>query len=147
MGAFNWILSKLPYQSPFLFVDSIESVDDDMIVGYYRFTEDSDFYKGHFINNPITPGVILSETMAQIGVVCFGIYLLKNESLMNVQIGLSSIQSDYYIPVLPGEKVKVISKKVYFRFHKLKCVCEMYNKNGKLVAKAEIAGMMKISDV
>ena len=37
------------------------------------------FYKGHFKENPITPGVLLIETMAQIGVVCLGIYLLKNE--------------------------------------------------------------------
>jgi len=69
------IIAKLPYRHPFLFVDEIIEVDDDGITGSYWFDPELDFYKGHFIDHPITPGVILTETMAQIGLVAFGIYL------------------------------------------------------------------------
>jgi 3-hydroxyacyl-[acyl-carrier-protein] dehydratase len=72
------ILKKLPYSYPFLFVDELLSVDENGAVGTFIFNENLDFYKGHFKNNPVTPGVILTECMAQIGLVCLGIYLIKN---------------------------------------------------------------------
>ena len=73
------IIALLPYQKPFLFVDSINDLSEKGIVGHYTFKEDEIFYEGHFKDNPITPGVILTECMAQIGLVCLGIYLLKDE--------------------------------------------------------------------
>jgi len=103
-----------------------------------------DFYKGHFKDNPITPGVILTECCAQIGVVCLGIHLLTNSAAdSNLAIGLSSSEMEFYIPVMPNEKVRVVSKKVYFRFHKLKCEVKMYNADQKLVCKGTISGMLK----
>ncbi len=71
------ILEKLPYSTPFLFVDDLVSVDENGVTGTFTFKEDLDFYKGHFKNNPITPGVILTETMAQIGLVCLGKFWLE----------------------------------------------------------------------
>ena len=71
------IISKLPYSKPFLFVDEIISIDENGVEGTYTFDENLDFYKGHFKDNPVTPGVILTEVMAQIGVVCLGIFLLN----------------------------------------------------------------------
>ncbi len=73
------IIKKLPYQKPFLFVDELTEISENGITGNYTFIENEYFYEGHFKENPITPGVILTETMAQIGVVCLGIYLLKDE--------------------------------------------------------------------
>ena len=73
------IINKLPYQKPFLFVDGIDTISEDGVTGHYKFKKDETFYKGHFKDNPITPGVILTECMAQIGLVCLGIYLLKDE--------------------------------------------------------------------
>jgi len=140
----QWIIDNLPYSDPFRFVDKISNIDEESVEGSYHFHKDHDFYKGHFKNNPVTPGVILSECMAQIGVVSLGIYLLRDQDLKGLQIGLTSISADYYIPVLPGETVVVKSEKKYFRFNKLKCICKMYNEDEKLVCKAEIAGMMKI---
>jgi len=75
------IKSKLPYSSPFLFVDELITVDENSIVGNFTFNEDLDFYKGHFKDNPVTPGVILTETMAQIGLVALGIYRRNCSSL------------------------------------------------------------------
>jgi len=105
------IIKNLPYQAPFLFVDALTEVSETGITGNYTFKENAFFYKGHFKENPITPGVLLVETMAQIGVVCLGIYLLKNEisSDKKPKIALTSSQVDFFIPVLPNEKITVIS--------------------------------------
>lgn len=142
------ILKNLPYTKPFLFVENLTSVTEDRAEGMYTFKKDEFFYKGHFKDNPVTPGVILVECMAQIGLVCLGIFLLKDniEEKQNehLQIALSSHQVDFYKPVFPKEKVTVISEKVYFRFNKLKCNVTMLNENGELVAKGNISGMLKM---
>lgn len=141
---YKWIINSLPYQEPFLFVDELIELSEEHCIGAYTFPTDSFFYKGHFKESPITPGVILSETMAQIGLVSYGIFLLKNKVFENLKIALTSMECDFYLPVLPGEKVIVKSEKVYFRFSKLKCSCKMYNQEDKLICKGMISGMMKI---
>ncbi len=140
------IIKLLPYQKPFLFVDGIDTISEDGVTGHYRFKEEESFYKGHFKNNPITPGVILTECMAQIGLVCLGIYLLKDEltEFAKPQIALTSHQMDFYLPVLPNEKVTVISEKEVFRFNKLKCKVKMLNQKGDLVCRGFISGMLHI---
>ena len=138
------IISNLPYAPPFLFVDAITEVSENGVLGNYIFKEEAFFYRGHFKENPITPGVILTETMAQIGVVCLGIYLLRDEISLKrkLQIVLTSNQTDFYIPVLPNEKVTVISEKEYFRFNKLKCKVKMMNSKEELVCRGTISGMI-----
>ena len=59
------VLAALPQKEPFRFLDEIVELDDEHIVARYTFREEADFYRGHFPGNPITPGVILIETMAQ----------------------------------------------------------------------------------
>jgi 3-hydroxyacyl-[acyl-carrier-protein] dehydratase len=134
----------LPYTKPFLFVDEITQISETGVTGNYTFKENEYFYEGHFINNPITPGVILTETMAQIGVVCLGIYLLKDEISLyhKPQIALTSNEIDFFLPVFPSEKVTVVSEKVYFRFNKLKCILKMFNAKNQLVCRGSIAGMI-----
>lgn len=140
------IIQLLPYQKPFLFVDGIDTILENGVTGHYTFKEDESFYEGHFKNNPITPGVILTECMAQIGLVCLGIYLLKDEldESTKPQIALTSHQMDFYLPVLPNEKVTVISEKEVFRFNKLKCKVRMINVKGQLVCRGVISGMLYI---
>lgn len=142
------IIAILPYQYPFLFVDELLAVDENGITGSYRFDGSHDFYKGHFRNNPVTPGVILIETMAQIGLVSFGIYLLNElgNPIEEMNIALTSSEVDFFKPVFPNEKVTVRSKKEYFRFNKLKCTVEMFNESGILVCRGKIAGMIKIKN-
>jgi 3-hydroxyacyl-[acyl-carrier-protein] dehydratase len=143
------ILEKLPYSKPFLFIDELLNVNEKSAEGIYTFPEDSFFYKGHFKNNPVTPGVILTECMAQIGVVCLGIFLLENEKTTskNIKLALSSSEVDFYLPVFPGETVKVVSEKLFYRFNKLKCEVRMYSKKDKLICRGKIAGMIKNESV
>lgn len=136
------ILNKLPYSKPFLFVDELLRVDENGAEGTYTFNADLDFYKGHFKDNPITPGVILTETMAQIGVVCLGIYLLGNDFNSESKVALTSSEIEYLKPVYPNEKVTVVSEKMYFRFGKLKCKVTMQNDNKEEVCRGTIAGMI-----
>jgi len=136
------IISKLPYSKPFLFVDEIIRIDEDGVEGVYTFDENLDFYKGHFKENPVTPGVILTEVMAQIGLVCLGIFLLNEKRNLNSIIALTSTSIEFLKPVFPNEKVTVISKKIYFRFGKLKCEVSMKNEKEEIVCSGIIAGMM-----
>lgn len=68
------ILEAIPQQPPFRFVEQILSIDDREVVATHRFTGDESFYPGHFPGNPVTPGVILVETMAQCALVPHAIY-------------------------------------------------------------------------
>ncbi|NJN26144.1 MAG: hydroxymyristoyl-ACP dehydratase [Cyclobacteriaceae bacterium] len=143
------IIALLPFQEPFLFVDELTDISVDGMRGSYTFSSSAFFYQGHFRDHPITPGVILTETMAQIGVVCLGIYIIKKEKGEypdKSRIALTSHQIDFYHPVMPGEKVMVVSEKVYFRFHKLKCKVAMYNQQDELVCRGTIAGMINPQD-
>lgn len=135
------ILALLPYTKPFLFVDEITAIDENGVKGTYTFDENLDFYKGHFKDYPVTPGVILTETMAQIGLTCLGIYLL-GANVTQVSIAMTSSNIEFLKPVYPAEKVTVISEKKYFRFNKLKCEVRMENEAGEVVCKGEIAGML-----
>ena len=86
--------------------------------------------------------------MAQIGLVCLGIFLLKDEtSSEKINLALSSTEIDFYCPVVPGEKVKVFSVKEYFRFNKLKCKVKMLNAKDEIVAKGTISGMIVNRDL
>lgn len=61
------IKDLLPQREPFLFVDRLVSRDEGAGVGEYTFTEEKNaFFRGHFPGNPIVPGVILVESMAQV---------------------------------------------------------------------------------
>ena len=138
------IITLLPYQKPFLFVDEITSITENKVLGNYTFQENEFYYQGHFKDNPITPGVILTEAMAQIGLVCLGVFLLKDEISTDnkPQIALTSHQIDFFLPVLPNEKVTVVSEKIFFRFNKLKCAVKMMNTKKELVCRGEISGMI-----
>ena len=147
---YNYILEYLPYKSSFRFVDDIISLDENGVTGNYTLKKDSFFYEDHFPGYPVTPGVIIAEIMAQIGLVVLGIYLILNTSEKikisegeNIFPLLTSTEISFYKMVLPGEKVTVISKKQYFRFNNLKCYIEMMNEEGELIAKGMFSGIIK----
>ena len=142
------VLERVPQQPPFRFIDEIISLDEEQIVGAYRFREDEFFYRGHFPGHPITPGVILIETMAQIGVVAFGMYLLacqKNirPSQLNGPLSLFSLADgiEFKGIVKPGERVIVKGKKIYMRKGALKVDINMERENGEVVCVGQLAGM------
>ncbi len=70
----NDISKLLPHRQPFLLVDKIIELGTDYIVGVKNVTMNEEFFKGHFPDNPVMPGVLIVEAMAQTG----GILTLSN---------------------------------------------------------------------
>lgn len=137
------ILDCIPQQSSFRFIDDILSIDEDHISGSYRFKHDEYFYEGHFPGNPITPGVILTECMAQIGLVAMGIYLYgaTPEIMKHLKVFFTGSDVSFYRVVLPGERVIVHSTKLFFRLKRLKCEVKMETESGELICSGILSGM------
>jgi len=147
------VLSHLPYKSSFRFVDHVTELSEDGVVGDCTLRPDSFFYEDHFVGNPVTPGVIITEIMAQIGLVVLGIYLIAKENNFKFDPNeptlplFTSTEISFHKMVLPGEKVTVVSEKQYFRFGKLKCYVEMHDSAGDIVAKGMFSGIVKKMDI
>lgn len=147
-GIIKEVLALVPQQKPFRFIDEILTLNEEKIVGAYRFREDEFFYLGHFPGRPITPGVILLESMAQIGVVAYGMYLLSCQKnvrpgQMKGPLSLFSLAEDIEFKgmVLPGERVIVRGKKIYMRKGVLKVETSMERETGEVVCTGRLAGM------
>jgi 3-hydroxyacyl-[acyl-carrier-protein] dehydratase len=141
------VLKAVPQQRPFRFIDEILELTDKSIVGAYRFRENEYFYQGHFPDHPITPGVILIETMAQTGVVAFGIYLLMKQNVFNEETEKMTTlftladNIEFAGIVNPGERVIIRGEKIYFRKGNLKTRVSMQRENGETVCSGVLAGM------
>lgn len=142
------VLAAVPQQEPFRFIDEILEMDTEHIVGAYRFRENEYFYRGHFPERPITPGVILVEAMAQTGVVAFGLYLVMEQG-REAELKSGNLTTLFTVidvmeftgMVNPGERVIIRGEKVYFRKGNLKAKVSMERENGELIASGVLAGM------
>jgi len=138
------VLGLIPQQDPFRFIDEILELDDDHIVGTYRFRPDADFYRGHFPGRPVTPGVILIESLAQVGIVALGIYLLAQESesdTAKVMTLFTDANVEFSGMVNPGDRVTITAEKVFFRRLKLRSNAEMKLDDGTIVCSGTVSGM------
>jgi len=138
------VLELLPQQEPFRFVDEILEVSEDHIVAQYRFQPDADFYRGHFPGDPVTPGVLLLESFAQVGVVALGIYTIALEhgvKGVNERIALfSDANVDFTGIVKPGDRVTTSAKKVFYRRNKFRSEGTMTLDDGTVVLSGTISG-------
>lgn len=139
------ILTYIPQQKPFRFIDQIIYINEQEICGSYTFKKDEFFYTGHFPNKAVTPGVILLECMSQIGVVAFGIYLLSVslpvDEIKNWLTMFTDAQVEFFKSVYPGDTVTVTAKKIFWRKMKLRTQIEMYDQHQNVLATAIASGI------
>lgn len=139
------VLASIPQQEPFRFIDEILELSDSHIVAAYTFRPELDFYRGHFPGHPITPGVILVESMAQAGVVGLGIHLVSQELGPEEARKYTTLFTDAQVEfsgiVPPGSRVVTTGRKVFFRRMKLRSEVEMRLADGPLVCSGTISGM------
>lgn len=100
----------LPQKEPFKFIDSVEEIDYEkkLITCLYTFKAENPIFDGHFPNNPIVPGVLLIESMAQ-----SSILLMKSitNASDNGTYLLSKIEDITFKKVLlPNEKAIIMTK-------------------------------------
>jgi 3-hydroxyacyl-[acyl-carrier-protein] dehydratase len=138
------VCDLIPQQAPFRFVDRIVEVDADRIVGEYTYRDDEFFYPGHFPAFPVTPGVVLLETMCQTAF-ALAIYLLAQETSLDVVRSLvmmtTESQVEYTQFVRPGSSVRATASKIFWRRRKLKAAVELLLPDGTLLAHGVVAGM------
>lgn len=145
------VLAIIPQQRPFRFIDELIEIDADHAIGEYTFRHDEGFYEGHFPGHPVTPGVILLETMCQTGLVALGIHLLglelpRDEVAKTVTLFTDS-QVEFERIVRPGDRVRVTAEKIFWRRRKLKSSVSLTLADGTSVAHGTVAGMGVPRDV
>ena len=134
------IKSLLPHREPFLFVDTCEVIEVGIKgVGYRKFLPNEFFFKGHFPELPIVPGVILFEALAQTA----GIVVSKSfENEENKSVLFMSVSdAKFRTPVLPNDNVSFEVE----RLNNVKSVYKFFGlakKNSTKVCEAKFSAMI-----
>ena len=131
------IKNYIPHREPFLFVDEVvELIPEKSITANVTFSEDNFFFKGHFPGNPVVPGVIIVEAMAQAGgVLIYKSYEDKLLGLTPALVGINNVK--FKAPTLPGDKLRIETILVKNKLNIFKLSAKAFN-NDKLVVQADI---------
>ena len=134
------LLRMLPHRYPFLLVDRIHSIDEDnSAIGIKNVTVNEPHFQGHFPGQPVMPGVLIIEAMAQTaGAIC----LKKTAGEKPAVVYFMTIDNaKFRRPVVPGDQLEIHVKKLKNRGNIWKYACDAIV-DGAKVAEAEITAMM-----
>lgn len=138
------LLQILPHRYPFLLVDRIIDIDkDNSAVGIKNVTFNEPHFQGHFPENPVMPGVLIIEAMAQTaGAICIESADTADDSLV---FFLTIDNAKFRRPVVPGDRLELHVKKLKQRGSVWKFACEA-KVEGTKVAEAVISAMIAAPD-
>lgn len=129
----------IPHRHPFLLVDYIEDYEPGQYaVGYKCVTFREDFFRGHFPDHPVMPGVLTLEALAQVGAVAI-LSLEENKGKLAFFGGVQKCK--FKGMVLPGDKLK-LETKIIKRKGPVGVGQAVATVDGKLVASAELTFMV-----
>ena len=136
------IMEILPHRYPMLLIDRITELDPQKrAVGYKNVTMNEPFFTGHFPNNPVMPGVLIIEAMAQLG----GSAVLEPNSQITTVPYLAGVdKAKFRRPVIPGDKLVMKVDVLYIRMNIGKLHAEA-RVDDQLACSAELAFSM-VSD-
>ena len=101
----NQIKEYIPHREPFLFIDElIDIIKLQKATGVKTFTKNDYFFKGHFPEQPVVPGVILVEMMAQTAAALIA-YSIKEETFDKIVYLMNIDNTKFRKPVFPNEKI------------------------------------------
>ena len=130
------ILKILPHRYPFLLVDRILEVEKGKrIVGIKNVTFNEEFFQGHFPGNPVMPGVLIVEAMAQVSAI--GLHGVVPEQEKKI-LYLSAVdRCKFRRPVVPGDQLRIEAEILNLRSRICKCRA-VATVDGKVCAEAEL---------
>ena len=132
------IQNILPHRYPFLLVDRVTEIEaDKRAVGIKNVTFNESFFQGHFPGNPIMPGVLVVEAMAQVS----GILALHDKGRGNSVYFMSIDNAKFRKPVVPGDQLRFEISVLQQRKNVWKFAGQTFV-DGKLVAEAEFKAMV-----
>ena len=129
----------IPHRHPFLLIDQIEDYEPgEFAVGYKCVTYREDFFKGHFPEKPVMPGVLIIEALAQVGAVAI-LSIPENQGKIAFFGGISKCR--FKGMVVPGDKLK-LETKIIKRKGPLGVGEAVASVDGKVVVSAELTFMV-----
>lgn len=136
------IMELLPHRYPFLLVDRVTDIEEKRITAIKNVSINEPFFQGHFPGNPVMPGVLIIESMAQTAGI-FALEMIDSTKSGKIFYFLTIENAKFRIPVVPGDVLTIKAELLKVHGTVCKFFCEAFVQN-KLVAEATLCAKVMI---